>query len=303
MAENRLESLLHREGRLRSGWRIAIYFFFFVLLAIAGQLAISPLPRAWTQSASLVVLTAAALAAGWLVLSRFDDRPLGALGFALHRPALFESLSGLAIGGALIVAAVLLLLVTRSAHFVPDTGTAAQYATFLGSTLLFFAVAAAFEEALFRGYPFQALVEGIGAWPATLLASALFALLHAANPNVTRLALVNIFLAGILLSVAYLRTRSLWFATGVHLGWNWTMASLLDFPVSGLSFETPLYTGVPTGADVWTGGAFGPEAGLVGTIVLVLGTVWLLRSERFRPAPETQRLDPIVDRRVGPGGF
>jgi uncharacterized protein len=170
----------------------------------------------------------------------------------------------------------------------------------LGS-LVFFGIAAAWEEALFRGYPFQVLVEGIGAWPAIVITSALFAWAHGQNPEVTTLALLNIFLAGVLLALAYLRTRSLWFATALHLGWNWAMAFWFDLPVSGLTaFDTPGYSGVAVGPEWWTGGAFGPEAGLAATVVLITGIVWLLRTRRVAVAPEMHQLGPIVDRRLPP---
>lgn len=285
---------------MRPPWRIALFLFFFLFLTVVGQVAVSVLPRHPLQWASLVVMTLAALAAGWIVLWRVDQRPPGALGFPLHPLVVRESLFGVGVGGVLIGIAVLLLLATRAAAFVPDSGTVGGYVGFLGWTFLFFTLAAAFEELLFRGYPFQVLVEWLGAWPAVILASALFSALHGQNPNVTSLALVNIFLAGVLLSWAYLRTRSLWFATGVHVGWNWTMASLFDFPVSGLGFETPLYTGVAVGNEWWTGGAFGPEAGLVGTLVFAAGILWLLRSPAVRAAPHTDALQPLVLRRVEP---
>lgn len=295
--------LLYKEGRLRAGYRIALFFFFFFLFAVAAQYAITVLPRQPMQWGSLAAMTFAALLAGWIVLSCVDQRPFGALGFAPNRAAIPELLGGFAIGGVLIGAAVLLLLITGAAVFAPDSGTLPGYLGFLGWTFLFFALAAAFEEIIFRGYPFQALVQWIGAWPAILVASAIFSYLHGQNPNVTPLALVNIFVAGVLLSIAYLKTRSLWFATGVHLGWNWTMASLLDFPVSGLGFETPLYTGIPIGPEWWTGGAFGPEAGVVGTLILIPAIFWLMRTRRIREDPETRRLQPLVDDRLGEEPF
>ncbi|MEX0912222.1 MAG: type II CAAX endopeptidase family protein [Gemmatimonadota bacterium] len=298
MATGRLEAVFYRDGRLRPGWRIALFFFFFIFFSVVGQLAINVLPRNSLQWGSLAVSTAAALLAGWIVLSHVDGRPFGALGFPLHRRVARETLLGFVIGGALIGAAVLLLVISASARFSPDAGGVLDLAAFLAWSFLFFSLAAAWEEAVFRGYPFQALVEWVGAWPATFIASAIFSALHAANPNVTPLGLANIFLAGVLLSVAYLRTRSLWFATALHVGWNWTMASLLDFPVSGLDFETPVYTGVPTGPAWWTGAAFGPEAGLVGTVVLAAGTALLIRSRRLREDPEMHRLRPLVDQRL-----
>jgi membrane protease YdiL (CAAX protease family) len=303
MVQPSLDALLHREGRVRPVWRIAVFLLIFSLLTAVGQYAISVLPRHPLEWGSLVVTTIAALAAGWMVLSNLDGRPFGALGFPLHRRIAHESLYGFAIGGGLVAIAGVTLLLTGTARFVPDDGSPASYGFFLLWSLLFFALAAAFEEAVFRGYPFQVLVEWLGVWPAVLLGSVLFSLLHGGNPNITPLALFNLFLAGVLLSLAYLRTRSLWFATGVHLGWNWIMAALFDFPVSGRAFDAPMYSGLPAGADWWTGGAFGPEAGIVGTAVLVVGTVVLWRAKRLAPAPEVTRLEPLVDLRLQPGSW
>jgi hypothetical protein len=129
--------------------------------------------------------------------------------------------------------------------------------------------------------------------------SVLFALLHANNPNVTPVALANIFLAGVMLAVAYLRTRSLWFATAVHLGWNWTMASLLDFPVSGIVKNMPLYSGRETGPDWVTGGTFGPEAGIAASLTIVAGAVWMWRTRRLGESPRMRELRPLVDDRIG----
>ncbi|MEX2583785.1 MAG: type II CAAX endopeptidase family protein [Gemmatimonadota bacterium] len=293
-----LDRLLYRDGRVRPGWRILLFFAVFVFLSIAGQFLIVVLPRHPLEWGSLIVTTLAALAAGWIAISQLDGRHFGALGFPLHARVPRETLIGIGFGGVLIGAAVLLLLLTGAAGFAPDAGSIPGYLFFVAWTFLFFAIAATWEEAIFRGYPYQVLVEWIGAWPATLLASALFAFLHGQNPNVTSLALANIFLAGVLLSFAYLRTRSLWFATAVHLGWNWGMATLFDFPVSGLVFDTPLYTGVPLGNDWWTGGPFGPEAGVAGTIVLAAGTLWIIRTRRIEADPEMKRLEPLVDARL-----
>lgn len=293
-------SWLFNEHRLRAGWRIAIYLALFVALTIAAQIGVSLFTGEALRWAQLTALLAASVGAGWIMLARLEGRAPGALGFYLAPAALRETGWGMLFGAALIAGAVALLLVSGSAYFVEDDGGVTEYVSTLVGTLLFFWLAAAWEEALFRGYAFQALVDGIGPWPATLVASALFAWVHGNNPNVNAVALANICLAGVMLSLAYLRTRSLWFATAVHVGWNWTMATLFDFPVSGLLFDTPLYSAVESGADWWTGGEFGPEAGLVGTLVLLPATLWLARSRRFAPSAEMRRLEPIVDRRLGP---
>jgi len=296
--------IFFNERRLRSGWRILLFLALLFVFGSVGMLMISILPPETVFWTSYPVLLVATLIAGWIMIARLDGRPTGALGFASTSATAREIVWGLGIGGGLIVAITLLLFATGAVRWVTDAGGALDYVGMMLGSLLFFAVAAAWEEALFRGYPFQVLVEGIGAWPAIVVSSLVFAWAHGQNPEVTTLALINIFLAGVLLAVAYLRTRSLWFATAVHLGWNWTMAFWLDLPVSGLTgFDTPGYSGVETGPQWWTGGAFGPEAGLAATLVLVVATVWMLRTRALAVPPEMQELGPVVDRRLPPGGM
>lgn len=280
---------------MRPVWRLVFWFFCFLLLTAVGSLAIGPLPGTSLQWGGTLVLTAAAVVAGWISLMRLDNRPAGALGLGGGRASIREVVTGFGFGGALILLVAVLLLVTRAMTFVSDTGSVGRLLWFLSWTLLFFAISALFEEAVFRGYPFQVLVTWIGAWPAIAIASGIFALMHGRNPGITSLAIVNIFLAGVLLSLAYLRTMSLWYATGVHLGWNWTTAGALDFPVSGIEFDAPLYTGEPLGANLWTGGEFGPEAGLVATIVLAAGIAWLSRTPRLAPTGAVLSTGPLAE--------
>lgn len=286
-------------GRVGVLWRILLWMGLLLLFFVPGQYAISLLPRSPLGWVPYVILCAVGLLAGWAVLTPVDGRPPGALGFALSRDAVRETLSGLGLGAGLIALSALLLLITGAVGFVADEGNALSYLASLGWTLLFFWLAAAYEEIWFRGYGFQALVEGVGPWPAAIVTSGLFSLLHGLNPNFGPAAFVNIFLAGVMLAMAYLRTRSLWFATALHAGWNWSMASLFAFPVSGLTMiDTPMYDAVEQGSDWWTGGAFGPEAGVVGTLVLALGIWLLVRGPLPRESAHMRRLGPIVDRRL-----
>jgi uncharacterized protein len=290
---------LEKDGRVRAGWRILLYLALLLLFYVAGEYTASVLPRSPLGWFNYILLTAAGLLAGWTMLVRFDGRAPGALGFALTRAAPREIAIGFAVGGALIAIAAALLLATGGARFVPDTGTPLDYVRTLAWTFAYFGLAAAYEEVWFRGYGFQALVQSIGVWPTVVATSALFAAAHLGNPEIDAIGIANIFLAGILLAFAYLRTRSLWFPTALHAGWNWTMAMALGFPVSGLVLmDTPLYDAVETGADWWTGGGFGPEAGLAGTAVLLAGIAWLLRTRAVREADEMRALRPLVDSRL-----
>jgi membrane protease YdiL (CAAX protease family) len=285
---------------VRAGWRMAMWTgaVAFLLVLLSTVVAAAGVRLGFAAQVSIEL--AAALLAGWLLLALVDRRPLGALGYAADPAAPREVAVGLGLGAAAIGLAAGVLAVAGSARWVADGGGVPEYVASLARGFAFFAVAAAAEEALFRGYGFQALVQGIGAWPAVLLSSAAFALAHKENPAVDAVALANIFAAGVMLGWAYLRTRSLWFCTAVHLGWNWAMSAVLEFPVSGLRRDVPLYDQVSVGPRWFTGGDFGPEGGVAATLAIVLLTVLLLRARWVGGSPRMRALRPLVDDRLVP---
>ena len=282
--------------------RVLLFGVLLLALSIGGALALSALGVTLVGKARIAataITLVAAVLVGVLMLRVFDGRSAGALGFAWTSRTGAEIGSGLMIGAGALALAALAMAISGNLLYGPDSGTAGAWAGVVAVDLGLFAVAAASEEAVFRGYPFQVLAQRFGAAAATVVMSIGFALAHGANPSVGAFALINIFLAGILLSLAYLRTRSLWFATAVHLGWNWAMASLFDLPVSGLAFfDTPLYEPV-VGTPAWfTGSEFGPEGGLVGTIGFIAALLVVLTWKVVRPAPEMLALRPLVDTAV-----
>lgn len=284
--------------------RLLAFVVLFLALQLPLAVGIEALGVGGEAATALQTAGTALLATvtGVVLLRWLDGRRAGALGIAFTSRTPAELGLGFAIGGGALVVGAAILAVVGFLRYTGDAGSAGSWLAALGTHFVVLAVAAYAEEALFRGYPLQVLVRGFGAVPATLVLSALFALAHANNPNVGPFALLNIFAAGILLSAAYLRTASLWFATAVHLGWNWAMASLLDLPVSGIeAFETPLYEPVLRGPDWITGGAFGPEAGVIGTLGFVAALVVILRM-RLTPAPEQLALAPLIEDRTRGSG-
>lgn len=191
---------------------------------------------------------------------------------------------GLALAGILAACALLLAVIAGGARWTPDAGTGLEYARTVLLTAGTLAPAALAEEVMFRGVPLVLLASLTGTGTALVLLAALFAALHGANPNVTPLALGNIALAGVFLGLAFYAPGRLWTAWGAHLGWNGTLAAL-DAPVSGLPFRVPLLDFQPGAPDWLTGGAFGPEGGLVATAVLAFGCLLLgLRAGKVSTA-------------------
>ena len=268
--------------------RLLVFGILFVaLVEIIGLLTFAVLPPGrWGFAAGGAVWLIAALLASLIALRAFDHRSWRALGVAPTRDALRQFGLGVGLGVAMIVLAVALMLVTNDLTFGSDGGTLGDAAAVVFGSLAALALPAAAEEAVFRGYPIQVLARTAGAPLAILTTSTAFAAVHGDNPAVGPLALTNIFLAGVLLGVVYMKTASLWAATAVHLGWNWAMAGLFDLPVSGLGWiDVPRFEPWVVGPAWWNGGAFGPEGGVIGTICFVAATVLVLRSARFRRDP------------------
>jgi hypothetical protein len=120
-------------------------------------------------------------------------------------------------------------------------------------------------------------------------------LLHLGNPNTSWIGLANILVAGLFLGVVYLKTASLWWATGAHLGWNWTHGFLFDLPVSGLELlDAPLLEPLTRGPDWLSGGAFGPEGSVLSTLILLLATGVLWRTSWLRPGERAREVRPLI---------
>lgn len=247
------------------------------------------------EARSVVPMVVTAVVASWVLQVKVSRRRFTSLGLPSGSPAIRQLLVGASLGIALIGTVVLVLAgagwVSWTATSTPGSPVAA------GLSLAGLLLGAAFvEELLFRGYPFQVVEARFGSATALVGTSIAFGAVHLGNPDIGVLPLINITLAGLLLGVAYLRTRSLWFATGVHLGWNLVMG-LSELSVSGIEFEMPGVELTLTGPEIWTGGAFGPEGGLLVSAVSIIGATWLWR---WSPQDESLSRRTVWPRR-GPG--
>jgi membrane protease YdiL (CAAX protease family) len=251
----------------------------FALIAALGYYFVFPLIIAFLGAPVLVISTlgtfAAAAVANSLALRIYERGNLSDIGLgwtaASRRNLSFGMLGGF--GAALLV--VLLPLVLRLADFepVPDERLRWPSLLFVSILLLFGAVG---EEMLFRGYGFQVLVKGIGPFATVLPVAVLFGLAHSQNLNFGPLALLNTILWGVVLGFAYLRSGDLWLPIGLHFGWNWALP-LLGANLSGFTMDVTGYamhwkTGGLLNAKIGgllSGGAYGPEGGLLTTAVAI----------------------------------
>ena len=67
-----------------------------------------------------------------------------------------------------------------------------------------------------------------------------------------------------------------------------------ELSVSGIKMSMPTFEPVVTGPVLWMGGEFGPEGGLLATIAIVFGTVWMWRLGR-RDESLSEVVRPVSD--------
>jgi membrane protease YdiL (CAAX protease family) len=209
---------------MRWGWRLALFVISFLLLSIL----LSPLTYLWGEASfklqegkphvqlnpwiGVLTLILASIAS----VKYLDKRPVGSLGLKFHEAWWKEILIGICLGAFLLLAFFLLTLAlrgfTKKDLAIGDFGR--QFLLLIGN-----ARGAIGEELLFRGFPLQVLMEGIGIVPALFVSSALFGLAHVQEQG--WLGVVWAGSAGILLSVSYLKTKALWMPIGIHFSFNY----------------------------------------------------------------------------------
>jgi uncharacterized protein len=251
---------------------LVIGFVWIVALAVGTGQAYELLgfQRNTPEKALGAVLTAAVVILGYKAYKRWIERvPDGELSFTRALPELG---AGLAIGALLFTFATGIVALFGGFEVIGQRG-AGQIWTMLAIAI----ISATFEEVVFRGIVLRHLESLMGTWLALLLTSALFGAGHIFNPDATWFAAFAIAVeAGLLLGAAYLLTRRLWLAIGIHAAWNFTQGWVFSVPVSG--GEPPLGVLITRriGPDWLTGGDFGLEASAVAMVVATLAGVVLL---------------------------
>jgi uncharacterized protein len=326
-------SLFHndRENRPRAFWRLLLQTVLYSAgITILGSLAFAAV--ALSRGMSLGSETAESLAASpsflatngvaslaatiisvWLAGRFFDRRAFSGFGMCLKdRDWWFDLGFGLSLGALLMTGIFLLEL---SAGWIEVTGTfetPAGSGSFLPAILapaILFLCVGIYEELVSRGYQLTNLAEGLnypslGPRGAVLLAwvlsSSIFGFFHLANPGATLASTINIAFAGLLLGVGYVLTGRLAIPIGLHITWNFFQGNVFGFPVSGLDpIGATFLTTEQGGPLLFTGGAFGPEAGLLDIAAALIGSllIWLWVRARYGKATlETSIAEPPAGR-------
>lgn len=291
------------ENRLRAGWRLlgqGLLLLFSVavfgglsnyLLGSLSNISFAGFLLLTTLFISLAITFSIFIARRYLDRRSFTSLGLQGTRHAINDVLFGFALTGLMIGLIFLVEWLFGWLEVESVSWQMESIANMVFSSL--TILLLFALVSWQEELLSRGYWLQNLSEGLNRSLGVLLSSAIFALAHVLNPNLSWLAFLGLFLSGLFLAYGYLRTKQLWLPMGLHLGWNFFEGTVFGFPVSGQYFYQIIRQST-SGPELITGGAFGPEAGLILLPILLLGTagIYWYTLNRNLSEPETTENAP-----------
>jgi len=285
------------ERRPTAPVRVVTGIVLVAIVAVAVQLGLGVVLSA-VESAVVdrlsVFVVYAGLGGGTLAAAvAIDRRTVTDLGFGVDRDWWLDLAFGLALGAGLMTG---IFVVALGTQWIRVTGTLVAGSGGFGVNFLFlvalFVAVGVVEELLLRGWLLTNLAEGFdGTWTvgrrgavvlAVALSSAVFGGLHATNPNATLASTVGITFAGVLLASGYVLTDELAIPVGIHVTWNLFQGGVYGFPVSGLDLGVRVVAVAERGPDLFTGGRFGPEAGLLGVGAVLLGTGLVALYVRLR---------------------
>lgn len=270
------------ENRLRSLFRVLLFIFLFVFMMVIPSL----IPYTALDYIGRSILT---LGLFYIMFRYVDGRPWSFSGLNLDRTWFMECAAGIVIAAVAMGLIFLTLWQTGGLEITSFSWNRSGESFWLIPLLIFFVQMASvgfYEEVMARGYLLPNITEGFtlgnitpqkAAIIAVIISSALFGLGHAGNPNANITAVVNILLAGVMLAVPFIITGRLGLSIGIHFSWNFFQGGIFGFRVSGMEVRNSLIQIQQGGPDWWTGGSFGPEAGLIGVlgILLILGLTLL----------------------------
>lgn len=185
---------------------------------------------------------------------------------------------GAVIGWAAALMAVVPMVIAGALH--PQFFPAAPAWGGLVVSVVSLLVAALASEVAFRGFLFRRLIDATGPTTATILLALIYSLIGSLGPNGTGISFVVMIFAGVLFSMAYLRTHALWLGWGLHFAWAAATAVLLGLPNAGIaSYSTVVQT--DSSGPAWlTGGIYGPDGALFTAIVFVVAMAVVYRATR-----------------------
>lgn len=299
LVDIRRRVVLNHIGQIKWQWRAGIFF----VLYLAGHVAVVSLVQTYQQLtgtpatikdlpyvAEYALRAVLLLLLSWGCLHTLDKRRFGSLGLSFHVSWKKEFAFGLA-AGSIIPASIWILL--WSIGVVEVHVRALDVAGAIGGfvlNVLWWLGAAVYYELLFRGYILQSMSEGLGKIAGTIFVSFWYGAVQIQFGPGGIMAAVNYGMAGIMFSVIYFRTVSLWAPLGLHFAWNFVQAYVLGSPVTGMSGGSSVLVTSVQGAHWFGGSSFGIDSGVAGALVIAVFLYYVTQSRQLVVTDEMRKI-------------
>lgn len=294
----------NKEGKLRSGWKITAVTGAFLMSSIVIVMLISMIMAGvvisqgefnmetmeYTERGLQMMLFADILGLfaqeiviiltviiAWRVVMK---QPLRSIGLTSIKKGIKELLIGLGLG---IVSITIIFAILVATNNVSVESWKLNFSTNTFVYLALFIFVGFAEEIYSRGFIMAALRQTKSIPVIFIVPSLIFAVLHGTNNGITWVALLNLTLIGLLFSYMYYKSGNIWMPIGYHITWNYFQGNIFGLPVSGTNTQGLITTSYENN-NIFNGGVFGPEGGIIVTAIILLGflfAVWFYRNKRI----------------------
>lgn len=261
--------MFRNEEEISSGWKIVLVLFIFYIIMMLISLGTTKLQKNDFERWNLLLLffqQIVLITVTIFVWKKIIKCPLYFMGLKSIIKHKKELIVGLLLGGICITIVFWGMIISKS--IVIKSWRPNISVNILIYFILFSAVGIS-EEIFGRGYVMSCLRQTRDTSTILFLSSAIFTILHIDNYGINLLAVINISLAGLLFAYMYLKSANIWMGIGFHIMWNYFQGAIYGFPVSGLNIRG-IFTVLYTKNNLINGGTFGPEGGILVTIVLLI---------------------------------
>ena len=276
----------NKYGEVRSGWKISltlilmfalmnvVSIFVGIILGIVvstkGDIvelsAIENSPLFF--SIAIILQNLALIASSMIIWKAFEKKRITFMGLTNLKEGYKELGVGLLLGAVTITIVGVVLLLIGEVRLVNSLSKPnISYELFSG--LIAF-IAVGFGEEIFgRAYCMSVLKQARNKYIILGVSAVIFAAMHLGNSGISLLALINLFLVGILFGYMFMKSGNVWMPIGFHITWNYFQGYVLGFQVSG-NDVMGIYQLDNIGNSFFNGGTFGPEGGIIVTVILII---------------------------------
>lgn len=228
-------------------------------------------------SLDLILSTGSVILVYFLIVKFKEKRNISSMGFSIDKNTIFRYLRGFLMGILMMGIIALLIVITGSGEFVFNRNINLSFISSFILVIIAWIIQGASEEIMMRGHMLPTLGVKINPIVAIIISSSYFGILHLGNPGIAPLAIVNLILFGIFAAIYSIYEESLLGVCALHSAWNFAQGNIFGFLVSGMEAEGGIIISTRiTQNNLINGGTFGPEGGIITTIVLAASIIILI---------------------------